>query len=233
MVATSLDQLAELVARLSPEDADLVELRLDLLTGSAGSPELVVAAIAAVRGALPDSVPILATFRTPRDGGDQPISDEQYERVTTAAIDSGQVDAIDVELRTSPGTRDRILERARGAAVATVVSHHDFAATPSRDEIVARLRQAQDAGASLVKIAVMPTSPRDVITLLDATEDFVSNHATVPAATMSMGALGAVSRVSGEIFGSAMTFGSVGAASAPGQIDARTLRTLLEALHTD
>ena len=35
---------------------------------------------------------------------------------------------------------------------------------------------------------------------------------------MSMGALGAVSRLCGEAFGSAMTFANPGTASAPGQV---------------
>ena len=48
---------------------------------------------------------------------------------------------------------------------------------------------------------------------------------------MSMGKLGAVSRISGEIFGSAMTFGSAKKASAPGQIEVTALQKILEILH--
>jgi 3-dehydroquinate dehydratase-1 len=55
----------------------------------------------------------------------------------------------------------------------------------------------------------------------------------VPAVTMSMGPLGAVSRVAGETFGSCLTFGTVGESSAPGQLDAAGLRATLELLHRD
>ena len=48
--------------------------------------------------------------------------------------------------------------------------------------------------------------------------------------TMSMGALGAVSRVSGSLTGSAVTFGTAGHASAPGQLPAAELREMLELL---
>ena len=54
--------------------------------------------------------------------------------------------------------------------------------------------------------------------------------AKVPLITMSMGALGMVSRVSGQVFGSAATFGSAGTASAPGQVPVVELRKMLATL---
>jgi 3-dehydroquinate dehydratase-1 len=47
---------------------------------------------------------------------------------------------------------------------------------------------------------------------------------------MSMGKLGAVSRFTGSVFGSALTFGTVGKSSAPGQIPAVKLKELLSFL---
>ena len=43
-------------------------------------------------------------------------------------------------------------------------------------------------------------------------------YAEVPVVTMSMGKMGAISRISGQVFGSAITFASFAEASAPGQI---------------
>ena len=40
-----------------------------------------------------------------------------------------------------------------------------------------------------------------------------------------------VSRLSGEVFGSCLTFGALRAASAPGQIDAGKLKQVLEVIH--
>jgi 3-dehydroquinate dehydratase-1 len=48
---------------------------------------------------------------------------------------------------------------------------------------------------------------------------------------MAMGPLGVVSRLAGETFGSVLTFGTVGAASAPGQVDAARLRAALDLIH--
>ena len=75
-----------------------------------------------------------------------------------------------------------------------------------------------------MKIAVMPGDPGDVLTLLSVSWEMKSRYARQPLIAISMGALGAVSRISGEIFGSAMTFGTAGQASAPGQISVEELQ---------
>ena len=52
-------------------------------------------------------------------------------------------------------------------------------------------------------------------------------HADRPIITMSMAGTGLISRLCGEVFGSALTFGAVGKASAPGQMNASDLREIL------
>ena len=76
----------------------------------------------------------------------------------------------------------------------------------------------------------MPQSPQDVLTLLSATLTMKEKYATQPLITMSMGKIGGVSRVTGRLFGSAMTFGTVGQASAPGQIAIAQLREVMDIL---
>ena len=107
--------------------------------------------------------------------------------------------------------------------------NHDFDATPSQEEIVRRLSLMEEKNADICKIAVMPNSNQDVLTLLQATAEMKSK-ATRPLITMSMGALGMVSRVSGEVFGSSATFGAAKKASAPGQVPVSVLRDMLENL---
>ncbi|MNI90534.1 3-dehydroquinate dehydratase [compost metagenome] len=52
-----------------------------------------------------------------------------------------------------------------------------------------------------------------------------------PIITMSMAGKGMISRLAGELFGSALTFGSAKKASAPGQLPVAELRGLLELMH--
>ena len=76
----------------------------------------------------------------------------------------------------------------------------------------------------------MPRSRKDVLTLLAATEEMASNYADRPIITMSMSS-GVISRLCGEYFGSSMTFGTVGQASAPGQSPVEQLNIAMGILH--
>ena len=93
-------------------------------------------------------------------------------------------------------------------------------------------------GADLAKIAVWPTSADDVARLLGVCARATAGAGTglgVPVAAMSMGALGAVSRVA-PAFGTALTFAVVpdgqgqSRASAPGQLPLQDVRRCLELL---
>ena len=88
------------------------------------------------------------------------------------------------------------------------MSNHDFFKTPSKEEIISRLCAMQEKGADIPKIAVMPQSKKDVLTLLSATNEMVEEHANRPIITMSMAATGVISRLAGEVFGSCLTFGA-------------------------
>lgn len=244
LVDTTVEALVASAASLDPRDYDVVELRVDHVAASAGAgartgadaaagagPIDAGALARAVREALPDDKPLLFTFRTEAEGGACAIAPDEYERLIAAAVESGAVDAVDVEMTTEPDARERIVDHAHAHDVPVVMSSHDFDATPDQAEIVSRLLQQQEWGADVVKVAVMPQSPADVVTLLAATDDYRRGPGLLPAITMSMGSLGVVSRVAGETFGSCLTFGSAGRASAPGQLDAHELRAVVDLLH--
>ena len=91
-----------------------------------------------------------------------------------------------------------------------IASNHDFRKTPPKAELISRMRKMQELGADIPKIAVMPQSTEDVLTLLSATEEMRRCYADRPVITMSMAGTGVVSRMCGEVFGSALTFGAAG-----------------------
>ena len=86
----------------------------------------------------------------------------------------------------------------------------------------------QDFGADIPKMAVMPTCKQDVLTLLSATLEMSEKYADRPIITMSMAGTGVVSRLTGETFGSALTFGAASKASAPGQVGVHELKQVLD-----
>jgi len=90
-----------------------------------------------------------------------------------------------------------------------------------------------DQDRMLKKMAVMPHTTGDVLTLLEATAEVKALYPSDPIITMAMGPLGAVTRAAGALFGNAMTFASAGKASAPGQIDVHELKRILDTLDVD
>ncbi|EBO8960638.1 type I 3-dehydroquinate dehydratase [Salmonella enterica subsp. enterica serovar Montevideo] len=208
---------------------DILEWRVDHFMDIA-STQSVLTAARVIRDAMPD-IPLLFTFRSAKEGGEQTITTQHYLTLNRAAIDSGLVDMIDLELFTGDADVKATVDYAHAHNVYVVMSNHDFHHTPSAEEMVLRLRKMQALGADIPKIAVMPQSKHDVLTLLTATLEMQQHYADRPVITMSMAKEGVISRLAGEVFGSAATFGAVKQASAPGQIAVNDLRSVLMILH--
>ena len=177
------------------------------------------------------NIPLLLTFRTKKEGGEKAIDTKDYKELNLRAAKTGYVDFIDVEIFTGDDVVREIIDGAHAAGVRVIASNHDFFKTPAKSDIIYRLRKMQDMGADILKIAVMPQSKRDVLTLLCATEEMVTDYADRPIITMSMAGTGVISRLCGEVFGSSMTFGAAKKASAPGQMGVNDLNTVLDLLH--
>ncbi|EAD9019037.1 type I 3-dehydroquinate dehydratase [Listeria monocytogenes] len=228
MVGKTVAALKEEAEMLQTIDLDVVEWRVDFFEDVKELAK-VEAALDEIRTILPET-PILFTFRSAKEGGELAVSDEFYFELNETLARTGKVDLVDVELFNEEADVLRLIETAHKNNVKVVMSNHDFDRTPAKEEIVSRLTRMEALGADLPKIAVMPKSAGDVLTLLDATNT-VSEKANQPIITMSMAGTGVISRLAGEVFGSAMTFGAAKKASAPGQIDVNELRHVLDLLH--
>ena len=89
-----------------------------------------------------------------------------------------------------------------------------------------------DLGGDILKLAVMPHNKADVIRVLEVTDE-VNNDVEPLLITISMGYRGSITRVSGESYGSVMTFATIGKESAPGQIPLDQMIKTLHTLHND
>lgn len=220
---------------------DVVEWRADHLARVAGADGLAaggpaadalvpdVLAVGRLIAAEAGDLPVLFTVRTAAEGGAAAIADAAYADLTIALARSGLVDAVDLELFRDEQQVRRVVAAAHEAGVAVVMSTHDFAGTPATQEILDRLGRMVELGADVVKLAATPRDAGDVLTLLDATWT-MSRRTDRPLITMAMGRVGVASRLVGGVFGSAATFGSVGAASAPGQVPVGELSRVLRLL---
>lgn len=219
--------LASADAALSAKP-DLVEWRLDYLTDL--SQKNLDPILVQLRRTF-EQIPLLVTFRTKAEGGQKELDPMDYTNLLSRVIVSGLADLVDVELFS--GAAPELIECAHRNRVRVICSNHDFQHTPTEEELLERMERMCELGCDIPKIAVMPQNNRDVLTLLSATAEMNDRHPGLPIITMSMGSLGAVSRVSSALFGSAVTFGCAGQASAPGQIPAKQLREILSLLDCD
>lgn len=230
IVAKTKEEILNQALALKDIPVDLVEWRVDWFEGVEDH-EAVLDALKDLATALGE-LPLLFTFRTKKEGGERAIEDAAYLELNKLAAASGLVELVDVEVFTGDELVKELIEFAHEKGVKVVASNHDFFKTPSCEDIVSRLRKMQELGADLPKIAVMPTSKTDVLTLLEATVIMTENYADRPIITMSMAGQGVISRLSGEIFGSALTFGAAKTASAPGQIGVKALSEVLDVIHS-
>lgn len=174
-------------------------------------------------------IPLLFTFRTAREGGNRSISAKDYADLLSSAA-KHSLDLIDVEIYMD-GVRDSgLIEQLQTQKIRVIASNHHFEGTPSAEEMLSVLGDMEQAGADILKLAVMPQNTRDLLKLLSVTEEG-SRRFSHPLITMAMGGCGVLSRIAGEQFGSAVTFACVGRASAPGQIPIAKLREMMSKLH--
>lgn len=223
---TKVLQEAEQIARM-PE-ADILELRVDKLVFATDAAK-VTALGQAVRKRL-NGKPLLLTFRTKPEGGEKAPDDAAYTELYQQWLEAGFADLIDIEMRIGEAEVRKLIDFAHQHRVATIVSYHDFNGTPSNEAMLQRLEQQAQYGADVLKLAVMPKTPEDVNRLTSITWQ-MRQRSDRPLLTMAMGGQGTVTRLSGEIYGSNLTFGSMGSASAPGQIDVKVLHQTMAALH--
>lgn len=228
IMGKTLEALKEEIEGLKELPYDVIEWRNDHFDAIENIDE-VIKAVTLIRELLGDTV-LLSTFRTAKEGGQKQISDEYYVALNKAIIESGKTDLVDVECFSGDALVKELVDFAHANHVAIVMSNHDFSATPSYEEIVRRLTLMDTMGADIPKIALMPQSKEDVLTVLCATNT-VAQKINKPIITMSMSATGVVSRLVGEAFGSCLTFGAAKVASAPGQINAKDLKTVLDIIH--
>lgn len=228
IVGETREEIVQYGAHIAKLDVDIVEWRADWykdIFDLSGTEET----LKALRKAVGNKV-LLFTFRTSREGGEKTIGIRDYTELLGKAAQSGYVDLIDAEAFTEDSGVQRIVETAHKRDVKVMASSHDFQKTPPKEQIAERLCRMHKMGADIAKIAVMPTSKKDVFTLLEASQ-MTAEYAPRPIVTISMGKLGIISRLCPETFGCAITFASLGRASAPGQIDAKELRTVLDIIH--
>lgn len=205
---------AELPALRAAAEADLVELRADLF--DAPSPAVLGAALRTLADA---GRSVILTVRTESEGG-QAMAESLRASLYLSGLE--QADAVDLEIASDALARE-IVPRARAAGRTVILSAHDFRRTPPTDTLLALVDRAESLGADVVKLAAHAETGDDVRRLLEVT--LAARERGI--VTLSMGPIGALSRVFFGAAGSLLTYASVGRPTGPGQLELAELSTLV------
>lgn len=196
-------------ARQVPPDCDLVEVRLDLVGLCDGDwPQL-------CRAIQKQGRPVLLTIRDASEGGAWRGSEAERLELYLEGLSS--VFAVDVEIGAG-ALMKALAAEAHRRRVKVVGSFHDFKKTPTLAQWKAVEKRGRRLGADIVKVAARVNEPADLAQLLA-----IPANAKGPICVLGMGPLGSISRVALPCAGSCLAYGSLGAATAPGQLSCRQL----------
>ena len=200
---------------LKKQSADMIEWRIDWYRNSDSS-EDVCDMVRQLSEILTDKI-LLCTFRSKAQGGEKEITREIYIELLQSIAKQKKTDMLDVEVCELEQPKVLIQELQQMGTM-VVASDHNFSETPSTEIMAEKLFYMKNLGADVAKLAVMPNNGYDVLNLLAATLRVKESAPEYPVITMSMGETGMISRITGQSFGSCVTFAATGKTSAPGQM---------------
>ena len=195
-------------AKRVPPDCDMLEVRLDL-TGLCGGRWKEHCEAIQRQG-----LPVLLTIRDEREGGEW--RGREAERLALYLAGLKSVSAVDMEI--GAHALEILAHTAHRYGVKVVGSFHDFAGTPDAAYLQMVETRGRRIGVDVVKIATTVKNPADLARLYA-----IPVQAKGPVCVLGMGRLGAVSRVALPCAGSCLAYGSLGRATAPGQLTCRQM----------
>src|SRR5690625_7060727 len=114
------------------------------------------------------------------------------------------VDLIDFEISNGINEVEEIRKTTESNNKKLILSYHNFEFTPTNEKLIQLAVKAEELGADVAKIAVMPKSKEDVLRLLQVTKE-IDELLSILVVTMSMGYFGCFISEIGWVCGYAMS----------------------------
>ena len=204
------------LASVLAKKPDMIEWRADFFQGIANTNDVI--ALGNKIKEIAGDMPVIFTIRSIREGGQPiPLTDSQAIELNEAICMKTSIEYVDCELSNTLLHFEQLRKVAQEHGKKVIASYHNFSSTPSQEALFQKFTQAETYGADIGKVAVMPQTLEDVLVLFSATLE-AKNKLKIPVISMSMGALGAVTRMFGGVFGSSVSFAVGQNSSAPGQV---------------
>jgi 3-dehydroquinate dehydratase-1/3-dehydroquinate dehydratase/shikimate dehydrogenase len=221
-IACEKTETAVDIAKHAEKQADIIEIRLDVLEQPAIDPFV---------GCL--SKPLLFTNRPKWEGGRFEDDEEKRVDLLQEAIATG-VSFVDIELKASASLQQKLMNTAAGTATKLIISWHDFSGTPSSNQLSEILDRQRKSGAHIGKIVTMAEDYQEVLRVLNLQIEAAEHD--FPLIAFCMGKAGMISRLATLKLGGFMTYAApdTDSAAAPGQLPLNFVREMVTRLeHAD
>ncbi len=227
VVASLRDEIVRETRKISTLPVQMMEWRVDFFAGY----ERELAGVARELKKILGEKELIVTLRTEQEGGEPNGSRFDYFALIEQILAEGVADYVDAEIERGPERIAALREKYPDSGTKIIGSFHDFEKTPEREFILAKLQKMREYGCDVAKFACMPRCPGDVDVLLMATAEMRERRPDYPLITMAMGEFGRRSRLYGGLYGSEVSFGCAGRASAPGQIPCGEMLTVYDKIY--
>ena len=190
------------------KDSELAEVRLDrLVFGDADIARL-----------FSHKKTTIATYRP-----SAAITESKRKEWLIAAINAG-AQYVDIEVESSDDFKNGIVEAANSKNCKVIVSYHDYNKTPLINELEEIIKWCFDSKCDIAKICCHVDSYEECARLLSL------YSYGYPIISIGMGSMGKITRIASLLLGSAFTYASIDDSkkTAPGQIDSKKLKEVLE-----
>lgn len=236
IVSSNIDEVCEKI-KISAQKADIIEIWLGEFFPQLGIEPVKMsdASFSEISGKILEkifsaqeeagNIPLLINVKDEAEKGKFSGTDEQKIFLLQECAKLG-AQYIDIDFEFNPELLAELKQtidsenskRKNSEKTQLILSAHFFEGTPTFPSLKNRVQRMQNSGADIVKIASMPESQKDLITILRFSENMKRKN--IPFIAMSMAQMGKISRLLTPLLGGEMMFAPLTKeeASAPGQI---------------
>ena len=197
--------------------ADLVEWRADAL------PREAILQVAPAVFEKCAGKEVIFTVRTKREGGQLELADQDYVDLLKEVAALYQPDYIEFAYHAYRSVFEQMLDFPN-----LVLSYYNAIETP--DNFMELMSEMTSLSPAVVKMAVTAQTAQDVLDVMNYTRGFKTLHTEQQFATISMGSLGTLSRLAGQLTGSCWTFAYLDQPTTQGQLSLTKTRKILDCL---